>query len=361
MMKAIRKIHYGVGVLCWLSCAGASSAEQTEPSILETAQSVRDSEPKRPALTIEARAGEGRFRRTNHLDVRQGDAVQLRVKAVEEASIRWYLIVPDLTQQYQNANHPWQKNPYRWIGFATIDYYRLELTELRDRTEVDPIAPLEAARKRILEGLSALGRPTEGGRFYYSRFGTFRFQVTVADERGTRRSAGLEEVSERGLSPKVFQLNIRTGDTYIGYLRSFHNVPGLFGSVISQSRGRIGADCADVLMAAWAEQTRRPLKKNYNVQMLTTKFSAVAEADFRNGAPDTPIAWGTQVLPGDFIAVSYSEDAKKYHHIGALLADENGNGILDPEDSILHAGPDPLQETHLSEGGFDGHVLILRH
>ncbi len=70
--------------------------------------------------------------------------------------------------------------------------------------------------------------------------------------------------------------------------------------------------------------------------------------------------WGDGIEPGDFIAVSYSEDAKKYHHIGALLSDENGNGILDPKDSVLHTGPDPIHKSLLEEGGFDGTVVILR-
>jgi hypothetical protein len=64
-------------------------------------------------------------------------------------------------------------------------------------------------------------------------------------------------------------------------------------------------------------------------------------------------------MPGDFIAVNY-DDSKRYHHIGALYSDHNGNGLLDADDIVLHAGPAPLHFTALSSGAFDGDVVILK-
>ena len=51
---------------------------------------------------------------------------------------------------------------------------------------------------------------------------------------------------------------------------------------------------------------------------------------------------------------------KKYHHVGALWEDANGNGTLDGDDIVIHAGPDPLHLSYLKYGAFDGRVVILK-
>jgi hypothetical protein len=129
---------------------------------------------------------------------------------------------------------------------------------------------------------------------------------------------------------------------------------------LSQSRHHIGADCADVLMAAWGAWRKKPLKKNFNVQMLTKKFKVVRDLRIDRGRPDQTVLWESQVRAGDFIAVSYGEDSNRFHHIGALFDDADEDGQLTPDDVIIHAGPDPLHLTRLKEGAFDGRVVILR-
>ncbi len=62
--------------------------------------------------------------------------------------------------------------------------------------------------------------------------------------------------------------------------------------------------------------------------------------------------------PGDLIVVKYL-DAKRYQHIGALYSDADKDGALSEGDLIIYAGPWPLHLSYLSEGGFDGHVVIL--
>ena len=42
------------------------------------------------------------------------------------------------------------------------------------------------------------------------------------------------------MSPKVFRVSVRDGEGYVGWLASYFNVPGLFGSVIHQSANYIG-------------------------------------------------------------------------------------------------------------------------
>jgi hypothetical protein len=315
--------------------------------------------PTRATIRIESRIGDGPFKKRTHLDIRSDETPTLRVKTTG-ATIRWYFIFADLSHNYQNANTPWQDNPYKWTGFDRIEYYRIEIQELRNQSETNPMPYLEVSRQHIVKWREKFALNSTGCEFYHSDVGTFWVQVEVEDNKGIRHSPGMEDRGEGGLSRSVFRMSIRSDDSYLGYLSALYNVPGVFGSVLSQSVHHLGADCADVLMTAWSEWKRRPLRTNYNVQMLVCKFHQVAKTKIIAGVPDRTIRWGADIQPGDFIAVSYSEDAKKYHHIGALLFDENGNGILDAKDSILHAGPDPLHRSFLKEGGFDGTVVILR-
>src|SRR5207248_10608299 len=60
--------------------------------------------------------------------------------------------------------------------------------------------------------------------------------------------------SDGMISPRVFRYTFRSGDDFLGWLSSFFNVPYLFGSAgkgaRSQAERYLGADCADILVAA---------------------------------------------------------------------------------------------------------------
>jgi hypothetical protein len=136
-------------------------------------------------------------------------------------------------------------------------------------------------------------------------------------------------------------------------------VAGLFGSTTYQSAHHIGADCADLLMAALSEWRRKPLGANTNVQQLTQRLKGVADIRLAEGRPSAPLRWGDDVRGGDFIAVKY-DGFRKFVHIGALYGDADGDGLLGPGDLVLHAGPEPLHLSRLGGGVFDGAVRILR-
>jgi len=288
----------------------------------------------------------------------KGQDVALRVKPVPDATIRWYLVFPDLTRNYSNANNPWEDNAYRWKGFDQIDYYRIELTAARGRFEIRPLAAGNKVWDEVLAALRASERDDHRLRFYRPDAGSFWFQAVLEKGGVVTRSPGLEDVDDRGISRKVLRVSVRDGEGFLGYLSSYFNVPGVFGSVLYQSNNYIGADCADVLMAAWSKYRKRPNKKNYNVQMLVGKLRKVAAFDVKGGAPSEDVSW-EEIRPGDFIAVRY-EDASRYQHIGALYSDANDNGLFDAEDLVIHAGPDPLHLSKMEWGAFDGHVVILR-
>jgi len=276
---------------------------------------------------------------------RKGQQVRLRVEAAADAAVRWYRITAHLPKMYKNANHPWEENPYQWVGFGKIEYQRVELEQFRNQRTI--ALPL---------GESALlGDST----YDHADVGTFWFQVEVEHAGKIKSSPGLEANDERGISPGVFRVSVREEDGYLGYLTSFYNVPGLFGSIPYQSGNYIGVDCADVLMAALERWRGKLILKDFNVAGLARSLPKIMELEVVSGQPSEAVAWTKQVQPGDFIAVRFT-GKKQYQHIGALYRDANGNGVLDGADLVLHAGPYPLHASRLDEGGFDGHVLILR-
>jgi hypothetical protein len=190
--------------------------------------------------------------------------------------------------------------------------------------------------------------------------GSFWYQVEVIDSTGkVRCSPGLERTDARGLSPDVFRVSIRQDDGYLGFLTAFFNVPGLFGSTIYQSENFIGIDCADVLVAAFSLWKGKKMAVNESVRSVVKKFPMVKGFGLAQGNPSIAITWNNVVFPGDFIAVKY-EGGEFFQHIGALYQDSNGNGLLDGDDMVLHAGPEPLHMASLAESSFDGEVVILR-
>lgn len=281
---------------------------------------------------------------------KQGEHLSLRVAIKPELikEVRWYQIIPDISRYYKNANHPHEPNPYKWVGFGKITYNRIHIPSFNDSTTVT-ITPA------LLNSTAPKNTP-----LYHTNLGSFWFQVEVTLKNGKKlRSAGTTENDHRGLSPKVFRLSYLLDYSYMGYVTSFLNVPGIFGSVPYQCQNYIGADCADVLMAARAIYKKLPMK-DYNVAMLVRTFSHRSKATIYWGNPDKELKWGSDIQVGDFIAVRYSPKSQ-FAHIGVLYKDANSNGFLDKEDIVLHAGPEALHGSRLADRGFDGEVVFLKH
>jgi hypothetical protein len=90
--------------------------------------------PVAPSFSIESKIGGGPWQRRTAVAPLATDSVALRIPHVDGADVRWYLVFPDLSKVYANANPPWsEKDPYKWVGVARIDYYRVELTDQRRR------------------------------------------------------------------------------------------------------------------------------------------------------------------------------------------------------------------------------------
>jgi hypothetical protein len=328
---------------------------------LASAQSV-DAPRASAAPIIKSRIDAGPWTTATAIYPSKGQSVTLRVDQVSGATIRWYQIVPDTSQIYKNANHPWEANPYKWLGLAKIKYSRTELTEFRGKWEVQPFRGTQstADRNKLVGAIEAVAKAVAGPPYNHTDVGSFWFQVEIEKAGGIQKSAGIEDSDKRGLSPKVFRVSIRDGEGYIGYLTSFLNVPGLFGSVPYQTHNYIGADCCDVLVAAYGKWKNKTIEKDYSVAMLVSQLRKSAEFDLKDGKPNKDFKWGKHIHPGNFIAVRFNEK-NGYQHIGALFSDADKNGILSDGDLVLHAGPAPLHYSYLKEGKFDGHVVVLDH
>ena len=337
-----------------------ATAAMSQSPLVETFDAANGPGNIRSTLKIAHRLDNGPWQVKNAAYPIQGQRIRLKVHNQRVEKIQWYLVFADITRIYKNANRPGETNAYQWTGLDPIQYHRIEIVDVRDQREIDPIPHVDEMTKHIAQWATQNGAPCWAVDFYQSRLGTFWFQVEGEIKGKAVRSRGLDDITERGISTGAFRLSVRDSDDYLGWITSFYNVPGVFGSILYQSRHYLGADCADVMMTAWAKWKHKNLSKNYNVQMLLSKFPAQVETVIAGGTPDTTIKWHTQVSPGDLIAVRYGDTGKKFHHVGALVDDTNGNGLLDAEDQIIHAGPYPLHLTTLAEGAFDGHVVILR-
>lgn len=283
------------------------------------------------AVEIESRIGAGAWTRVPAVEARLGEPVALRVRPVAGGAVRWYRIVPDASTPYNNAVWPWDPGPYRWLGYAKIRYAREELGALRGRWEIAP-------------------EPAVGSRW---------FQAEVEAGGRVLASAGLEANDARGLSPEVLRVTFREGDDLVGHLSGFFEVPGVFGSVPYQVRNFIGVDCADVVMAAWSRANGKPIERDWNVAALARELPTVASTTLASGKPAARLRWDVDVRRGDLVVVRY-RGGRQFAHVGALYADANRDGLLDPEDLVMHAGPHALRVSALSEGAFDGEVRILR-
>jgi len=232
------------------------------------------------------------------------------------------------------------------LGLAAIKTERENLTRFDGRWEVEPFAA--ARRVRPGEWTERYRGDIPASEYYRLDVGTFWFQAEV------EKDGRVERVPAQGV-----RVSVRDGPGYLGWLSSYLNVPGVFGSVTAQANGYLGVDCADAVTAAWGKWTGRELKENLNVAALVTKLPHVAEFDWGEGGASHEVRWGKDVRPGDFVAVRYA-GARAYQHVGALVSDEDGDGLLTTADRVLHAGPMPLAYSKLGSGSFQGHMVVLR-
>ena len=246
---------------------------------------------------------------------------------------------------YANAHVPGSPSHPKWIGHDTIEY---EENEAGEGWSIPADAHPTAKKYDVNGGL-----------------GVMRYKVEVTHAGQVVSTHGMESTKTYGITKKVFRITFRASDSFKGWLTSFFNVPGIYGSTVVQAQSHIGVDCSDLLTAAWNLATGKDLAftsaggmlKHVDVIRPFRWFyggSKFYETDEKSGEKET-IPYGKGgVREGDVIFFCYSpisgkNRCKRWHHVGALYADSGPDGepdgVLDGKDIVLHAGP---REPHLS-------------
>lgn len=346
-----------------LVCACASSASSGLPSDVPGPAAVESLPPPptppvlpvRVDIAVEVRVDDGPWSRDAVAPL-AGARLALRVAGLDVpdgATVRWYRVVPDVGTRHKNANFPWEPDPYAWIGEREPPSTRVEILDWAGQHTIEvgwDVAALAAVADLLPD--DPPGYRERLRRYLRRGVGSFWFQVEVDAAGVTHRSPGPDEGYARAL-----RVSLREGDDDVGWVTAFHGVPAVFGSAVAQSDGYRGVDCADVLVAAHAHARGGHVTRNERVASLTASLARVADSRLVEGRAEPPVSWST-IRRGDLIAVRY-DGASEPQHIGILVGDD-GDGVLDGDDEVLHAGPWPLQREALAGGSFDGRVSVLR-
>jgi hypothetical protein len=242
-----------------------------------------------------------------------------------------------------------------WIGLDRIEYFETPRDGSGPTLLVDEARPSDARalalRPAALQGL-----------------GVMRLAATVRADGQTLLTPGADDAPDGLISERVFRYSFRRGDDFLGWLTSYFNVPYLFGSAgkgkRSQAERYLGADCADVLVAA----LRRAGRSDLDYSSVADLVDALPQAGStrvlpcRAGAcaPLSPrLRFGVDVQPGDLLALDYlgaDELPRDWDHIVALVEDRGPggtpDGLLGPEDLVADSGgAEGLKLAPLGEQG----------
>jgi hypothetical protein len=266
-----------------------------------------------------------------------------------------------------------------WLGFDRIEYYESKLDAsssaggwslaVRDATPTEPFA-----RRRPAALLP---------------FGVMRLKAEVRLTAGgaattpLAATAGADDAPAGMIAARVFRYSFRRDDSFVGWLTSFFNVPYLFGSAgrgaKSQAERYLGADCADLLVAALRRAGARGIDYTSVVDLVGSLPRATGQPSelpactraAAAGAPPCaaatpPLRFGHEVRPGDLLALDYvgaEELPRAWDHIVAVVEDRGPgpdgapDGVLGPEDLVADSGDaDGLKFAPLEQ---QGHVRVL--
>jgi hypothetical protein len=225
----------------------------------------------------------------------------------------------------------------KWIGYDRIEYFE---------TPLDGGGTTRSLRDAAPSSGSPRAEPWLG-------LGVMRLGATVHLGGGALATPGADDASDGMIATRVFRYSVRAGDDFLGWLTSYFNVPYLFGSAgkgpRNQAERYLGADCADILVAALRRTGSR------------LEYTSVADL-----VDDLPKATGP-VRPGDLYALDYVDYAdlpRSWDHIVALVEDRGPDGKPDgkpgPEDLVADSGnADGLKVAPLSEQG-EVRIAVLR-
>lgn len=269
-----------------------------------------------------------------------------------DARVEWRKVEPrpqHVTTPAPNASVPVYANAVvlgpdhgKWIGFDRLEYFET------------PIAG-DATTLVVRDALPSAGAslPSSPRAEPWVGLGVMHLAATLQLGDATLATAGADDAPDGTLSARVFRYSFRAGDDFLGWLTSYFNVPYLFGSAGKGARAQaeryVGADCADVLVAA--------------LRRTGSKLDYTSVGDLVDALPHVAGA----VRPGDLYAldyVGYSDLPRSWDHIVALVEDRGPDGKPDgkpgPEDLVIDTGnADGLKVAPLADQG-DVRIAVLR-
>ena len=251
----------------------------------------------------------------------------------------------------------------RWLGFDTLEYTESPLSSAAGVEVGAEAVTLRAAR------------PVDARRDRHQGAGSVFVAAELTLPDGSRvRTPGARDTDRFGLSRRVLRISFREADDMMGWLSTYFLVPNVFGSSgpgrDHQSDRYVGADCADVLVGAVRAMGRPlPYVSVAGLSRIADARSEVLLQDAEGrlsgaGGAATSLVWGRDVSRGDYVTLDYADPADRtqlpraWDHIGALVGDTNGNGVLDGADLLRHMSHRGLVDQPLRE---QGHARIRLH
>jgi hypothetical protein len=270
-----------------------------------------------------------------------------------DAHVDWRRVEPrpqHTTTPAPNASVPVYANAVvlgpdhgKWIGFDRLEYFESALDGDGTTRLVRDAVPSAGAS---LASSAPRAEPWSG-------LGVMHLMATVRVGDAVATTAGAEDVPDGTIAARVFRYSLRSGDDFVGWLTSYFNVPYLFGSAgkgaKAQAERYVGADCADVLVAA--------------LRRLGSRLEYTSVAELVDALPHVT----GPVRAGDLYAldyVGYTELPRSWDHIVALVEDRGPDGKPDgkpgPEDLVIDTGnADGLKVAPLADQG-EVRIAVLR-
>jgi hypothetical protein len=234
-----------------------------------------------------------------------------------------------------------------WIGYDKIEYFETEIENSGPTLTVHDARPSD-------DDLAEKRPPEQRG------LGVMHVAATV-----------------NGVSTAQLRYTYRSGDGFLGWLTSFYNVPYLFGSagkgVKNQAEQYIGADCADILVAALRRAGWKKLEYSSVADLVDALHPvgkpAIVKPCQAGVCEATTLRWGKDVRTGDMLALDYigadSDLPRAWDHMVVAIEDRGpagspGDGVLGPEDIVMDSGSsEGLKQAPLGDQGLV-RVAVLR-
>lgn len=323
--------------------------------------------PRIAAAHIVSRAGAGGIADDTPKRARARDGVTLFavLEAVDRAGRRVYFT--DAGPEIRLGGKRRAARPLAAAPAATLFWFRVEpAVESLSNTGTGSFhyEPIRYAETGIVGALGAGSlpadvRPTRTPDRGHG-VGTMRYKLVAVTEDGALATPGAEARRGKGsggLSDAVHRVSLRADDTYLGYLGELFGQPYIWASAgasraAHQSERLEGADCADFVVYG-QRRMGRDLEYTWTGDLpRVTRLLAAGRA----GEGGVYVDQRGRRLPftraGDLLLFP--------RHVGVLSRDRGVRGVLDGEDTMIHAYFATPREQALGETDYAAAPVEVR-